>query len=115
MTVSTVDEVRGFNRFYTRVLGLLRPKLVGSAFGLTEARVLYELAHTDQVAVTELRGVLDLDAEHHFPPNKAIYIYESFNSAGTRTLLLACGHLPGNTDPKTWGPPDQHIPCPSDR
>ncbi len=62
MPVSTVTEVRGFNRFYTRVLGLLRPQLAGSAFGLTEARVLFELAHTDQMAVTELRRALDLDA-----------------------------------------------------
>jgi DNA-binding MarR family transcriptional regulator/GNAT superfamily N-acetyltransferase len=62
MTVSTVDEVRGFNRFYTRILGLLRPKLAGSAFGLTEARVLFELAHADQTAVAELRRGLDLDA-----------------------------------------------------
>jgi len=62
MPVSTVTEVRGFNRFYTRVLGLLRPQLAGSAFGLTEARVLFELAHIDQVAVTELRRTLDLDA-----------------------------------------------------
>jgi DNA-binding MarR family transcriptional regulator/GNAT superfamily N-acetyltransferase len=62
MPVSTVDEVRGFNRFYTRVLGLLRPQLVGSAYGLTEARVLFELAHTDQIAVAELRRALDLDA-----------------------------------------------------
>jgi DNA-binding MarR family transcriptional regulator/N-acetylglutamate synthase-like GNAT family acetyltransferase len=62
MPVSTVNEVRGFNRFYTRVLGLLRPQLVGSAFSLTEARVLFELAQTDQIAVAELRRVLDLDA-----------------------------------------------------
>ncbi len=62
MPMSAVSEVRGFNRFYTRVLGLLRPKLAGSPFGLTEARVLFELAHTDQMAVTELRRSLDLDA-----------------------------------------------------
>ena len=62
MSASTVSEVRGFNRFYTRMLGLLRPKLAGSAFGLTEARVLFELAHTDQMAVTDLRRALDLDA-----------------------------------------------------
>lgn len=64
MPVSTVTEVRGFNRFYTRVLGLLRPQLAGSAFGLTEARVLFELADTDQMAVTALRRTLDLDAGH---------------------------------------------------
>jgi DNA-binding MarR family transcriptional regulator/GNAT superfamily N-acetyltransferase len=56
-----VDDVRGFNRFYTRLLGLLRPHLAGSAFGLTEARVLFELAHRDQVAVSDLRRDLDLD------------------------------------------------------
>ena len=56
-----VDDVRGFNRFYTRVLGLLRPHLAGSAFGLTEARVLFELAHRDEVAVSDLRRDLDLD------------------------------------------------------
>ena len=57
-----VDDVRRFNRFYTRVLGLLRPGLAGSAFGLAEARVLFELAHTDDVAVSDLRRDLDLDA-----------------------------------------------------
>ena len=62
MSVSVVDDVRRFNRFYTRMLGLLRPKLAGSAFGLTEARVLFELAHTDQMSVTDLRRALDLDA-----------------------------------------------------
>lgn len=62
MSVSTVSEVRGFNRFYTRVLGLLRPKLAGSAFGLTEARVLFELAHAGRMPVAELRRTLDLDA-----------------------------------------------------
>ncbi|HET6735034.1 bifunctional helix-turn-helix transcriptional regulator/GNAT family N-acetyltransferase [Mycobacterium sp.] len=59
---TVVDDVRGFNRFYTRVLGLLRPDLAGSAFGLTEARVLFELARGDEVAVADLRRELDLDA-----------------------------------------------------
>jgi DNA-binding MarR family transcriptional regulator/N-acetylglutamate synthase-like GNAT family acetyltransferase len=62
MPGSTVTEVRGFNRFYTRILGLLRPNLAGSAFGLTEARVLFELAHVEQMAVGDLRRALDLDA-----------------------------------------------------
>jgi DNA-binding MarR family transcriptional regulator/N-acetylglutamate synthase-like GNAT family acetyltransferase len=62
VSAATVTEVRGFNRFYTRVLGLLRPMLAGSAFGLTEARVLFELAHSDQLAASDLRRTLDLDA-----------------------------------------------------
>lgn len=59
---TTVDDVRGFNRFYTRLLGLLRPDLAGSTFGLTEARVLFELAHRGDLAVADLRRDLDLDA-----------------------------------------------------
>src|SRR3954470_2290484 len=62
MSVSTVSEIRGFNRFYTRILGLLRPKLAGSAFGLTEARVLFDVPDADQMEVAQLRRVLDLDA-----------------------------------------------------
>jgi DNA-binding MarR family transcriptional regulator/N-acetylglutamate synthase-like GNAT family acetyltransferase len=61
MSMTTVTEVRGFNRFYTRVLGLLRPTLAGCPFGLTEARVLFELAHSEQLAVADLRRTLDLD------------------------------------------------------
>jgi DNA-binding MarR family transcriptional regulator/GNAT superfamily N-acetyltransferase len=59
---TAVDDVRGFNRFYTRVLGLLRPHLAGSSFGLSEARVLFELANGDDMAVSDLRRGLDLDA-----------------------------------------------------
>jgi DNA-binding MarR family transcriptional regulator/GNAT superfamily N-acetyltransferase len=59
---AVIDDVRGFNRFYTRTLGLLRPNLAGSAFGLTEARVLFELAHGHDVSVSDLRRQLDLDA-----------------------------------------------------
>jgi DNA-binding MarR family transcriptional regulator/GNAT superfamily N-acetyltransferase len=40
-----VAEIRSFNRFYTRLIGLLEEKLTSSAFTLTEARVLFELGH----------------------------------------------------------------------
>ena len=59
---AVVEEVRGFNRFYTRVLGLLRSDLAGSAFGLTEARVMFELAHGTDVSASDLRRELDIDA-----------------------------------------------------
>jgi len=56
-----VQAVRGFNRFYTRHIGILDPYL-GSDLSLTEVRVLYELAHRDQSTATELACDLVLDA-----------------------------------------------------
>jgi DNA-binding MarR family transcriptional regulator/N-acetylglutamate synthase-like GNAT family acetyltransferase len=56
-----LDAIRGFNRFYTRQLGLLEQGMLGSPFTLTESRVLYELAHRQSPTATEIAGELSLD------------------------------------------------------
>ena len=56
-----VDELRGFNRFYTREIGLLQPHLHDSDLSLGEARVLYELAQADGRTAAEISRTLMLD------------------------------------------------------
>ncbi|HVX87515.1 MAG TPA: MarR family transcriptional regulator, partial [Gemmatimonadales bacterium] len=56
-----IAAVRRFNRLYTRELGLLGGHHLDSPYGLTEIRVLWELAHRESPTASELADDLGLD------------------------------------------------------
>ncbi|MDR3601003.1 MAG: bifunctional helix-turn-helix transcriptional regulator/GNAT family N-acetyltransferase [Desulfosporosinus sp.] len=56
-----IHIVRRFNRFYTNILGLLDKHMLDSEFSLAEARVLYEIGHTEICTAKGLIEVLKID------------------------------------------------------
>ena len=64
--MTLTDEVRSFNRFYTREIGLLNRRLPATDLSLPEARVLYEMAHAPEGGRTaaEIGRVLRMDKAH---------------------------------------------------
>ncbi|GGC88268.1 bifunctional helix-turn-helix transcriptional regulator/GNAT family N-acetyltransferase [Chelatococcus reniformis] len=56
-----IAALRAFNRVYTTRLGLLNSRLDKSPFTLSEARILYELAHRTDPTAAELARALGLD------------------------------------------------------
>lgn len=80
-----VESVRRFNRFYTRQIGLLEEGLHKSAFSLTEARMLYEIAHRAGLTARDLCRELGLDAGY------LSRILKSFDQRGLIARTQAAG------------------------
>ena len=56
-----IDRIRGFNRFYTNMIGLLDQHFLDSPFSLTEGRVLYEICNTDDCSAKKIRESIVID------------------------------------------------------
>jgi len=59
--MDAVQEIRQFNRFYTRLIGLLDEHLPYSSFSLLEGRLIYELATRGGQTASDLTRSLDVD------------------------------------------------------
>lgn len=62
--IDVVTEIRGFNRFYTNILGLLDQHIIDSGYSLTEARILFEISKTETCTANKLCSVLDIDRSY---------------------------------------------------
>ncbi len=56
-----IDRVRAFNRFYTRLLGLLDARFMEGELGFSETRVLWEVGHRKECRPRDLTAGLGLD------------------------------------------------------
>src|SRR4030081_563918 len=74
-----ISAVRAFTRSYTRKLGVLDQQLLKSPFSLSEARVLYELAHREDLVAKEIGIELGLD------PGYLSRIIQNFDENGLIT------------------------------
>lgn len=62
MDSQIVERVRKFNRFYTKRMGLLNPGYLRTKFPLTQARILFEIAHRDRPTARDMIQELEIDA-----------------------------------------------------
>ena len=56
-----INKIRGFNRFYTNIIGLLDQHFLDSPFSLTEGRVLYEICNIEECSAKKIRESILID------------------------------------------------------
>jgi len=89
-----VQAIRQFSRFYTKRIGVLHERLLGSDYSLTEVRILYELAHREHCIASEICDDLGLDPGYlsrilrHFATQKLIIRERSRDDARHFALRL---------------------------
>ncbi|HAS45689.1 MAG TPA: hypothetical protein DCS93_34725 [Microscillaceae bacterium] len=55
------QRIREFNRFYTAILGLANKHILASDYSFTEARVIYEINHSQGISARVIKEKLQLD------------------------------------------------------
>jgi len=56
-----IEQIRGFNRFYTNIIGLLDRHYLDSPFSLTDGRILYEICNTEDCSAKKIREKVSID------------------------------------------------------
>lgn len=59
-----MHKIRDFNRFYTRVIGLLNKYLLNSNYTLSEVRVMFEIHRNKKIMSKEITELLGMDKSY---------------------------------------------------
>lgn len=91
---SRVNTIRKFNRFYTKLIGLLNKNLLKTPYSLTQARILFEIFQKDYCIISEITRKLDIDPGYlsriltDFEKNGLIQKNQSSSDSRQRLLKL---------------------------
>ena len=64
MKKRSIQDVRGFNRWYTNVIGLLNRHLLDSAYSLAEARLIYEIHAAGSIRASQIMANMQIDKSY---------------------------------------------------
>lgn len=64
MDKEIIYEIRQFNRFYTKVLGLFNNQILDTDYSLTEARILFEISERTECIANNLVQELNIDRSY---------------------------------------------------
>ena len=61
MTNDTINSLREFNRFYTKIIGVINNHILESKYSLTEVRVMFEIYHNSQITARQIKEIVEVD------------------------------------------------------
>ncbi|USK35848.1 MarR family transcriptional regulator [Bacillus sp. F19] len=64
MNKEIIYDIRQFNRFYTKVLGLFNNQILDTDYSLTEARILFEISERTECIANNLVQELNIDRSY---------------------------------------------------
>ncbi|MFD1419272.1 MarR family winged helix-turn-helix transcriptional regulator [Companilactobacillus keshanensis] len=101
MDADKINEVREFNRFYTRTLQLTNKYHLGTGLTVLESRLLLEIYENKLQTANELVALLDIDKGYLSRVLKSLvkrgYIEQTIDNADKRSKLLTLTVLGHNT------------------
>lgn len=64
MDKEIIYDIRQFNRFYTKILGLINNQILDTDYSLTEARILFEISERTECIANNLVQELNIDRSY---------------------------------------------------
>ena len=92
---AVIEKIRSFNRFYTKILGLVDNKILKTNYSLLEARILFEIFYQGTLSSSDLVRELNIDPSYlsrivkKFVKNGLLYKNKSPDDSRKQILRLS--------------------------